>query len=163
MSTGAIVVGVVIGVVAVSVIVIAVVLYKKKTSQYGKYGKADDQNDDDNMVETADIVTSTKPFRNTEAGASTTKFSHVESYEEDEGLMDEDDDNRYEIQQWFTKHMDLNKDDIIKYSDLLIQNGYDVISSWRWMNKQELEMIGIHNRSHQRDILEAIKQYNINT
>lgn len=106
--------------------------------------------DNDEYEAGATITTQTNRNRN--------GFETFNGEEEDE---DNDiDDKRYELQQWFKDNVDLSDEEVYKYVDMFIQNGYDVISAFRYIDRNELDSMGIEKRGHQKNILEAIKKYN---
>eukprot|EP01084_Bolivina_argentea_P181134 312874_1 len=129
--------------------------YYRKQRQYKKYGRAGDDADEvDDMDDVDDIVHTHKPLTNTSLRDTHTAIGD----NEDEGLMSDHDSKRYEVQQWFNDNVsELSDHQNSIYSDLFIQNGYDVVSAFRYINKSELEMMGIEPR-HVRIILDAIKR-----
>eukprot|EP00483_Globobulimina_turgida_P005758 UN05768 len=162
-TTVVIIVSVIVAVALVLVICCVFFYYykrkKKIKSQYGRYGKTDETEMTDDAPITDDVNTAitAKPFDTnvtTNSTKSTKGFTQIND-NGDEGLMSDNDDKRFEIQQWFNDNVGLSQDDNIKYTDLFIQNGYDAISAFRYINKNELDMMGIDNRAHQRIILES--------
>ena len=137
------------------------------SSRKDPYNKVSEDNDNDiEIIQNDDDEQSMDNNNNnsdTNTNKTNSKKSGFELIGEEEGFMNDNDnadDKRYELQQWFNDNTDLSDDDIYKYCDMFIQNGYDVISSFRYIDRNELEMIGVHKRGHQRIILDAIKQYN---
>ena len=74
--------------------------------------------------------------------------------DENDTLMDEE---HAVVQQWFNQHVKLSEEDNARYAELFVENGYDVVSAFRYINKAELETMGVRLRSHQTAILDAIK------
>eukprot|EP01084_Bolivina_argentea_P131277 231740_1 len=174
-SNATVAISVIIAVVLITVICcVFFFYYKRKKSEYGRYGKTYDETEEVEMNEMigdttpvndghnqSNVIT-TKAFdTNVIPTTSINRFSQVnDNDDEDEGLMSDNDGKRYEIQQWFNDNVELNQDNNNKYTDLFIENGYDEISAFRYINKNQLDMMGVDNRAHQRCILEAInKQY----
>eukprot|EP00484_Ammonia_sp_Unknown_P027924 CAMPEP_0197047026 /NCGR_PEP_ID=MMETSP1384-20130603/22588_1 /TAXON_ID=29189 /ORGANISM="Ammonia sp." /LENGTH=170 /DNA_ID=CAMNT_0042478883 /DNA_START=34 /DNA_END=546 /DNA_ORIENTATION=- len=120
------------------------------------YDKVSDEHEQDDveMVESPDV----------EAGA--TKLTTDTTYEvglggeEESFVTDNADEKRCDLLQWFQANVGLAEDENLKYCDMFIQNGYDVVSAFRYIDRSELIMIGIQRRGHQKLILDAIKKYN---
>ena len=68
-----------------------------------------------------------------------------------------EDENNQNIQQWLSQTLQLDQDDVTKYSSLFINNGYENISSLRDINEQTLINIGIDHAMHRRTLLSELK------
>ena len=162
------IIGVTVGVVVVIICAISVwYLYKMRKGRSGydqtsdhedieimephDRGTNDNDDDDGGYDEEADGMKETRSSPKATNGT----FEAIGG--EEETLMDE---GHFEIEQWFLENVQLNREDIAKYAEMFIQNGYNVVCAFRYIDKSELDMMGIDRRSHQTAILNAIKRYN---
>ena len=61
--------------------------------------------------------------------------------------------NNIAIEDWLTQTIDLNEQEIKQYSQLLVESGYNTLSSLQNITQQTLDEIGISNKEHQNMII----------